>query len=47
MLRGALIGLGLGMILALFWDVFRGKVRCKADVLAELDVPLIGVIPRK
>jgi capsular polysaccharide biosynthesis protein len=46
-LYGSLGSLGLGMAVALLFELLCGKVRFKNDILTEFQVPVVGVIPRK
>ncbi|MBI4603855.1 MAG: hypothetical protein HY721_18015 [Planctomycetes bacterium] len=46
-LYGSAAGLALGVALALLAEVLATRVRFKSDIVNELGVPVVGVIPRK
>jgi uncharacterized protein involved in exopolysaccharide biosynthesis len=46
-LLGALGGLGVGIFLALVLEMANGRVRFRNDVLGEIGLPVVGVLPRK
>lgn len=46
-LKGAGIGLALGLLFAIVREILNGKVRFRNDIVGEYGLPVVGVIPRK
>ena len=46
-LYGTAAGAGLGILIALLMETLSNKIRFRSDIENDLDLPVVGVIPRK